>query len=265
MSNYPPPGMSPTAYQPAPPPPQPSGCGCGGCLGKVFILLGIAFFLMLAICCGGGYYFVQTLKNSTTQQPGEVQAISDEIVSMRIPQPPLEAKAGGRYKLPFVGPVGEGAVFIADGGNSSKPKAVLIVASFSDAFGPQFKQQLMQGLESGSNQQKPSENDDLNEELKNSEDSTVKRTIRGEEVKFHISQGIGVKSGKKKIKVNGAFQGKTGPALLMIMADEATLSRKQVEDIIQSIDKNVNDEKKVDKNDEKKEAEKKDDKSDDNQ
>ncbi len=168
---------------------------------------------------------------------------------MHIPQPPLEPKAGGRYKLPVVGPVGEGAVFIADNGNGAKgakPKAVLIVASFSDAFGPQFKQQLMQGLESGSNQQKPSDNDDLNEELKNTKDSTVERTIRGETAKFHVSEGTGVKSGKKKIKVNGAFQGKTGPALLLIMADEATLSAKQVDDIIQSIDEGAKDEKKDD-------------------
>ena len=265
MSNYPPPGMSPTAYPPAPPPPQPSGCGCGGCLGKFFILLGVAVFLMLAVCCGGGYYVVQNLKNSTTQQPGDVQAISDEIVSMRIPQPPLEAKGGGRYKLPFVGPVGEGAVFIADSGNGTKPTAMLIVASFCDAFGPQFKEHLMQGLESGSNQQKPSENDDLNEELKNPKDSTIDRMISGEKARFHISEGTGVKSGKKKIKVNAAFQGKTGPALLMIMADESTLSRKQVEDIIKSIGESAKEEMKADKNDEKKEAEKSDDKKDDNQ
>jgi hypothetical protein len=176
---------------------------------------------------------VQNIKNSTTQQQGEVQAISDEIASIRIPQPPLEPKAGGRFKFPIVGPVGEGAIFTA--GSGPKPNAVLIVASFSDAFGPQFKQQLMQGLESSSNQQKASENDDLNEELKDTKDSTVDRTIRGQTAKFHISEGTGVKSGKKKIKVNGAFQGKTGPALLMIMADEQTLSREKVDDVIQSI------------------------------
>jgi hypothetical protein len=239
MSNYPPPGMPPSSYTPAPPPPQPSGCGCGGCLGKFFILLGLAFFLILAVCCGGGYYFVQSIKNSTTQQPVEVQAISDEITSMRIPNPPLAPTAGGRYKLPFIGPLGEGAIFSSSAlGNAgkNKPSAILIVGSFSDAFGPQFKQQLMQGLESGSHPQNANENDDLNEDLKNPKESIVDLTIRGEAARFHITEGTGVRSGKKKIKVNGTFQGKNGPAILIIMADQATLSREQVDDIIKSIE-----------------------------
>ena len=153
--------------------------------------------------------------------------------------------------MPVVGPVGEGAVFIADSGNGAKgakPKAVLIIASFSDAFGPQFKQQLMQGLESGSYQQKPSDNDDLNEELKNTKDSTVERTIRRERPqKSPLFRRYGREIGQAKDKSKmAAFQGKTGPALLLIMADEATLSAKQVNEIIQSIDKGAKDEKKDD-------------------
>ncbi len=233
MSNYATPGTPPAGYtQPGyPPPQQPSGCGCGGCLGKFLILLGAVFLLMIVVCCGGGYFVFDSFKKSSTQQPAEVRAISDEIAPMNVPAP-LEPKGGGRYKLPIFGPLGEGAIYAAP-----DKKAVLIVASFSDAFGPQFKDQMMKNLEAAPNQQRPAnENDELNEELKDVKTTTVERTIRGEKAEFHISEGIGVRHGKKKIKVNGAFQGKTGPALLVIMADEETLSRKEVDDIIQSID-----------------------------
>ena len=35
--------------------------------------------------------------------------------------------------------------------------------------------------------------------------------------------------------MNGAFQGNTGPAMLIISAEEATLSREKIDEIIKSI------------------------------
>ena len=102
MSNYPPPGMPQTAYpQPGyPPPPQPSGCGCGGCLGKFFIVVGVLFFLIIAVCCGGSYCSC-AVKNATTYQQAEVQTIGDEIAAHANParSSPLPA-AGIRFHLP---------------------------------------------------------------------------------------------------------------------------------------------------------------------
>ena len=47
--------------------------------------------------------------------------------------------------------------------------------------------------------------------------------IQGPKAVFDISEGIGVKSGKKKIRVQGAFKGKTGPAMFILDAEEDTL------------------------------------------
>jgi hypothetical protein len=240
MSNYPPPGMPQTAYpQPGYPPPQPSGCGCGGCLGKFFILLGVAFFLMLAVCCGGVFYMRSYLKKSITQQPNEVQAVSDEITAIKVP-PPLAPAFGGRFNVPFSGTfLGEGAVYAAP-----NRKSVVILASFSDTFGPQFKDQLVKGLEAGPSENKSAGDDESHETLKDVKKSQIERTIRGEKAIFNVSQGVGVKSGVKKIQVQGEFQGKTGPTLLIIAGEEATLSRDKVDDIIQSIDAGEGEDKK---------------------
>jgi hypothetical protein len=234
--------MSSSAYSQAgpPPPPQGSGCGCGGCLGKFFILLGVVFFLMIALCCGGVFYTQSYFKKAITQQPAQVEAISDEITSMKVPSPPFSPAFGGRFNMPFAGTyLGEGAAYTAPG-----QKAVLIVASFSDAFGPQFKDQLMKGLEAGPGENKSGSNDQAHEELKDVKKSKVERTIRGQSAQFEISEGVGVKTGVKKIQVQGAFQGKSGATILFIMAEEATLSREEVDKIIQSIEDGAKDEKK---------------------
>jgi hypothetical protein len=180
------------------------------------------------------------MKKAITQQPAEVQTISDEITSMRVPSPPLSPTFGGRFNMPFAGTyLGEGAGFAAP-----NQKAILIVASFSDSFGPQFKDQLMKGLEAGSGENKQAGNEQGHEQLKDVKKSKVEKTIRGESAVFDISEGVGVRTGVKRIQVQGAFQGKNGPTILIIDAEEATLSREQVDDIIQSIDDGAKGEKK---------------------
>jgi hypothetical protein len=232
MSNYPPPGSSTGYTQPEySPQPQASGCGCGGCLGKVLIALGVVFFLIIALCCGSVFYMQSYVKNSITQQPQQVQVISDEIATIKVPAP-LAPAFGGRFKVPFSGTyLGEGVVY-----TSPDKKSILVLASFSDAFGPQFKENLMKGLEAGPGENKSANNDELNENLKDTKESTIDRTIGGKPAAFRITEGTGVQSGKKKIKVIGDFQGKTGPAVLLINVEETVLSRDAVDEIIQSIE-----------------------------
>ncbi len=231
MSNYPPPGMQ-TAYpQPGYPPPPPQPSGCGGCLGKIFILLGVLFFLLIVACCGGGFYLRSYFKNSITQQATEIQSIRDDITSIDIPDPPLSPAFGGRFKMPVSGTfLGQGAGYTAPNN-----KALLVVASFSDAFGPQFKDQLVKALENGPGGNAGG-NDQSHEELKDVKKSEVERTIRGEKAVFSVFEGVGVKSGAKKIQVQGEFAGKIGASFLFISAEEDTLSRKKVDRIINSID-----------------------------
>lgn len=234
MSNYPQPGFPQGSPVPGYPqdgysPQRPrSGCGCGGCLGKFLIFLGAIFLLLIALCCGGFYY----MKSSVTDQPAEVQKISDEIASLRVPAP-LEPIGGGRLRIPLSGTlVAEAAAY-----SDKEHKCVLILGSFGEALGEKFKDQLLEGIESGKFQQKTdADKDDKNEELKEVKKSRVERTIRDQKANFDISEGIGVKTSKRKIRVQGAFLGKTGPAILMIEAEEETLSTEKVKELINSIE-----------------------------
>src|SRR5580658_493743 len=128
MSNYPPPqGYPQQNYPQEGYAPQPQRSGCGGCLGKLLILLGILFALILAMCCGGIFYMKSYIANAVTQQPVEVQKISDEIISINVPAP-LAPVAGGRFQVPFVGTTfGQFALY-----SDKNHKGVLVLASFGE-------------------------------------------------------------------------------------------------------------------------------------
>ena len=231
MSNYPQPGYPPATVVDTPPsvyPPQ-RRSGCGGCLVSVLIFLGVIFLLAIALCCGGFYY----LKSSFVARPAEVQQISDEIASLRVP-PPLEPVGGGRIKVPFVGTlVGEAAIY-SDKGHTS----MLILGSFGNAFGEKFKDDFLKNMESGQFQPKAGENrpnQDKAEELKDIKKTRLEPMIGDQKAGFEITQGVGVKSNKRKIRVQGGFLGKSGPAMLIIDAEEQTLSAEKVKEIIESI------------------------------
>jgi hypothetical protein len=230
QTGYPPGHPTPGYPQDGYPPQRPTS-GCGGCLGKFLIFLGIVFALMLVLCCGGGLYMRSYFIDSVSQQPAEVQAISDEIISIRV-QPPLEPVGGGRFKVPFVGTsMGQGVVY-ADKGR----KCILVLASIGDAFGPQLKEQLIQSLESGQSQKQSGNQDDHNEEIKDAKTTDLGPTIHAEKATFKITEGVGAKTGKKKIRVNGKFQGKTGPAVFLLNAEAETLSLEDVKKMIESME-----------------------------
>jgi hypothetical protein len=239
MSNYSQPGYSaaspPADYPQDGYPPQQSrsgcGCGCGGCLGKFLIFLGVIFLLLILACAGSVYWLVKSyIPSSITREQAEVQAISDEIVSIHAA--PLEPVAGGRFRMPIVGKsIGEAAIYADKGHN-----CVLILAVIGDAFGPQFREQIVQIIESDSNEKQGNHNnDERNEELKDVKTSTIEHTIHGEKTNFIVTEGVGVQSGKEKIRVRGTFHSQAGPGILILDAETQVLSRQQVDEMIDSI------------------------------
>ena len=231
MSNYPPPGYPVPGYPPAGYPPQRPRSGCGGCLSMLLIFLGVIFLLIIAMCCGGFFYLKSYLSSSISQQPADVRQISDEIISIRTAAP-LEPVAGGRFQMPIVGKsLGQGVLY-AD----KNHKAILILASFSEMFGPQLEEQIRQALESGQFPDLPAENNTNQEKLKDVKTNTIERTIQGEKAVFEVTEGIGVQSNKARIRVHGALKGKTGPTVFILDADEETLTRKKVEEMIDSME-----------------------------
>jgi hypothetical protein len=230
MSNYPSPQSYPTPGYPQEGyrPEQPRS-GCGGCLGKFLILLGVIFLLIIGLCCGGFFYFKSYITSSTSKDPVEVQKISGEIIAINAA--PLEPVGGGRFKLPLAGTsLGQG-VFYSD----KNHKSVLILASIGDAFGPQFKDQLLKGLESGQSQNQPGVKNENHEELKDVKKSRLERKIQGEKAIFDIVEGVGEKTNIRRIRVQGEFKGMTGPAVFILDAEAEALPREKVEKIIDSM------------------------------
>ncbi len=90
-------------------------------------------------------------------------------------------------------------------------------------------------MESGQAQNQPGGKNDQSEELKDVKKSKLEPMIQGAKAVFDISEGTGVKSGKKKIRVQGAFKGKTGPAMFILDAEEETLPREKVDAMIESM------------------------------
>ena len=228
MSNYPSQQGFPSQGYPQDgyPPARPRS-GCGGCLGKFLIFLGVIFALVIAICCGGIFY----VKSSVTGQPADVQAISDEIGPLHVPAP-LEPVGGARLRVPLSGTlVYEGAIY-AD----KDRKCTLSLVSFGEAFGQQFKDQLLKSFQSGQIQQRPADKGGSGEDLKDVKKTSRERTIQGDKAVFEISEGIGAQSGKQRIRVQGAFKGKSGPTIFLLDAEEDSLSRKKVEEMIDSIE-----------------------------
>ena len=70
-----------------------SGCGT-----KLLLGLGIATAVGIVVLCAGGYFMFQKMKDSVTNDPIEVQKISDEIVSVDLPDG-LEAQFGMDLKI----------------------------------------------------------------------------------------------------------------------------------------------------------------------
>ena len=60
--------------------------------------------------------------------------------------------------------------------------------------------------------------------------------IQGEKAVFEITEGVGVQSNTPRIRVQGGFKGKTGPAIFILDAEEETLPLEKVQEMIESIE-----------------------------
>jgi hypothetical protein len=178
------------------------------------------------------YFGYQSLNSSIKRQPGEVQAIRDEIASIRVP-PNLEPVAGGHVKV-FGQSLGDGVDYAAQDN-----KSLLILVHPANSGMPANAQNPLIQILAWMGQQQH-----LVEPLTNVTIKTVERTIRGEPATFEISEGTGSRSGAKRIQLQGTFQGNDGPAILFVVADKDALSPEQLDDVIKSIDEEARAEKK---------------------
>ena len=76
--------------------------------------------------------------------------------------------------MPIVGKtIGQGAFY-----SDKDHKSILILASFGEAFGPQFKDQILQGLQSGQSQKQSADKNGNKRNLRTSRNPDIERTIQ---------------------------------------------------------------------------------------
>jgi hypothetical protein len=204
-----------------------------GCGAKLFILLGVLFVLLALACCGGLFGLVYWLKNSFTNSPDAVKTATDEITSISIPAP-LEPAAATSLHVPLSGKLVMVGAAYASKAATEEHKTVLMLVEWGDFVNDQVQVTFRHGFEESLAEQglKP----EGMEKTRDVHEFEKRRTIREKPAKFLIREAVDAETGKKRIEVDGTFQGRTGLAVLVLRADEEELPKQKVLDMLDSIE-----------------------------
>jgi len=221
--SMPPPEMSPDEMQPRPKPGMSTGT-------NVLIALAVVFGALLVLCCGGAavsFYFLQSyIAESFSDDPAKVAAITGEIAQIDIPDE-FDPTASINMNVPFTGQSLMTAAVYAD----EESNSVLILAVLGEAFGAQNQAQMQQSVDQSLRQQGMGDQEEIL--IKESYQKEIE--IRSQPITFTIAKGEGAESGTSRIQVTGTFDGRGGPAMLIIHADAEKFPEERIVEMIESI------------------------------
>jgi len=195
---------------------------------KVLLVFGIGFGVLGLLCCGGlgvgGYMAVRMLKDSTSTDPEVVKRVTAEIASITVPEA-LEPKMSMDMQVPFTDKKFMRMVTYTDVADDS----VLWLAEFNADIGDseQMESQFRKSMEDGGQRR--------TEDLKVTESEKYEAEINGKPGKFTISKGIEESSQDEYFEVLGHFEGKSGPAMLVLRVRSPQFSKDDVMNIVKSI------------------------------
>ncbi len=196
-----------------------SGCGT-----KLLLGLGIATAVGVVLLCAGGYFMYQKMKDSVTNDPVEVQKISDEIVSVDLPDR-LEAQFGMVLKV-----AGQGMSMAIFGDED----ASVFVMSISAPYDPESADvdNVRRDMEA-QQANKPAEQRQKALDLEEREE--IEKDVNGRPGKFLVGRGKD-ENGVEHIQVLGIFESglkEMGMMNLVIPAERMDMEggRKLVESI----------------------------------
>jgi hypothetical protein len=190
-----------------------------------------AFLIVLAVlgaccllCCGIGGYFIYSVAHGITQSvaPAVVNAARDEIGTITLPagfEPVHMFKMDNMFMLmtavEYHNPAIHGQISLAEmklkvGGSPQQSQA-------------QMRQQLEQ---QGFGKRKLLDNS-------KSERKTIK--IKGRECQFDFTEGVDPIDKKKFRQVSGVFDGKNGPAFIMIEMDDSAYKENAIVNMLETI------------------------------
>jgi hypothetical protein len=210
------------------PPYQKPGMSTGT---KVLLILGIIFLVLVVLCCGGGLALfwagASYMKDAFSDDPQVVRRVTGEIVDIEVPDK-LQPQFSVNMKVPISG---ERFMVMVGYGDQAKGTAVML-ASFGKEFAAQGQAQMQNQMEQQLRQQGLGPEQNMGPQ----EVAEKEIEVRGEPVKFLFATAKDPESGKERIQVTGAFQGKTGPVMIMVFADPEVLSEEEIVEMIESIE-----------------------------
>jgi hypothetical protein len=219
MSAMPPPNPYENTSQP------PAKKGMSGCT-KLLIVFGILGAICVALCCGVSIYFKNYAEGMVSEEPSVVKENTDKITDINIPDG-LEPKMSMNMTIPVVGTEFMRMVVYSDQSRSNS----LILAGFSKEYiqgqdGQNLDQQFKGEL---------NKHDQGTEEINVTKSEELQRTIRGKEATFVLAEGEGRNSKTPRLRVEGNFEGKIGPSMILINVDADDYSREELIKTIDSI------------------------------
>lgn len=221
--DQPQPYMSPDGMTP---PPR-TGMSTGG---KVLLILGISFLVLLLLCCGGGiligYFGQRYVAKAVSEDPQVVRQVTGEIAQIDVPEQ-LQPLSSMDMKVPF----SERRMMTIVVYGDKETKSTLVLGSFGEGMAPQNREQFQVQMRQMRRQQ------DLNhEEIIGPREIQEKQiTVRGQPQVFTFAKGKDAQSGKPRIEVTGSFPGKTGTAFFDFSGDAEQYDEQRVTKIIESI------------------------------
>jgi hypothetical protein len=203
---------------------EPAPQGMSG-TSKVLLGLGIGCGLVLLLCCGGfaglTFYWYNLAKNATSTDPATIRRVTDEIVSIMIPET-LKPEMSMDMKIPF----NQGAMQAVVYRNEAAGATLTLTQFTNEALSndPNFKTQFETGMSKHKQQS-----------IAISKSEQFETTINGQKAIFTISQGTAPGMADELWQVTGDFQGKGGPAILTLEAKSTDFTKDQVLDILKSM------------------------------
>ena len=211
----------------AEPPPPPQGSSTGS---KILFGCAIGCGVLFLLCCGGlvgttwlGY---KMLDNAVFRDPAKIEEVAAEVGTIDVPAA-LHPKAAFDVRLPIIDRTFVKAVVYTD----EPQDQILAIGEFSESFASVDEKQLRDQIDRALND---SDHHDGDDDFRVDETHTREIEIRGKPAQFRIEQGEN-KSGHKRIRAMGQFEGHHGVGLLYLQLDGEENKLEEVEKILNSI------------------------------
>lgn len=197
---------------------------------KVLLGVGIGCGVLALLCCGGliigGVFFGRSFSKAVSTEPDTIRAVTESIVSIEVP-PPLKPVMSLDWTIPIVDRKMMTMAIYSD--KEDDPENMLFLFQMSDEFvnRDMMKAQFEQQLQQSSNQEW--------KEIELEDPETIEIEINGSPAEFTFGRGKVRDSDREAWQAIGDFDGKGGPAMLIMQLNADDFTEEQARGILSSM------------------------------